>query len=47
MKCLEMVNSWGYAYANRIFIVAEGHDVFRLGVIAVGGKMIPSGSLSL
>jgi hypothetical protein len=35
-----------YAYTNGFVVSAEGLDVFRLGVIATGGKMNSSGNLS-
>jgi hypothetical protein len=39
-------SSWGYAYVNGVRVLAEGLDVFRLGRIAIGGKMNPPGNLS-
>jgi hypothetical protein len=36
----------GCAYANRIVVLAEGLDMFRLGAIATVGRMIPSGNFS-
>jgi hypothetical protein len=36
----------GCAYTNGIVVLAEGLDMFRLGPIAAGGRMIPSGNLS-
>jgi hypothetical protein len=36
----------GYAYVNGFLALAEGLDVFILGVIAAGGNMNPSGNLS-
>jgi hypothetical protein len=42
-QCLINYN-WGCA--NGIVVLAEGLDVFRLGAIATGGRMIPSGNLS-
>jgi hypothetical protein len=29
----------GCAYANGIFVAAEGLDLFRLGVVATGGRL--------
>jgi hypothetical protein len=37
--------NWGCAYANRIVVLAQGLDMFRLGAIAHDGRMIPSGNL--
>jgi hypothetical protein len=39
-------SSWGYAYANGFVVWAEGLDMFRLGAVAVGGNMNPSGNLT-
>jgi hypothetical protein len=36
----------GCAYANGVFVMAEGLDMFKLGASATGGTMIPSGNLS-
>jgi hypothetical protein len=37
-------HSWNWA--NETFL-AEGLDMFRIGPTATGGKMIPSGNLSI
>jgi hypothetical protein len=34
------------AYADEKVISSQGLDFFRIGVIAAGGRMVPSGSLS-
>lgn len=42
-----MVCNWGHAFANGIFVGAEDPDVFRLGAVATGAKlMIASRKLS-
>jgi hypothetical protein len=38
--------NWQCAYANRIVVLAEGLDVFRLWAIVTGGRMIPSDNFS-
>jgi hypothetical protein len=52
MKCIAGISkicltnhNLGYAYTNGIVVLAEGLDMFRLGPIAFGGRMIPSGNL--
>jgi hypothetical protein len=37
--------NWGSAYTNGIVVLAESLDMFRLGAIAAGGRMITSGNL--
>jgi hypothetical protein len=32
-------SNWGYAYDNGFVVLAEGLDMFKLGVIATGGNM--------
>jgi hypothetical protein len=39
-------SNWGYAYANGFVALGEGLDVFILGAIATGGKMVSSANLS-
>jgi hypothetical protein len=39
-----MYNNWRYAYANGFNVLAEGLDMFRLGVIASGKNMNLSGN---
>jgi hypothetical protein len=36
---------WGYAYTNKLVILAEDLDMSRLGAIATGGRTKPSGNL--
>jgi hypothetical protein len=36
--------NWGCAYANGLVVLVEGIDVFRLGTVAFGEKMNPSGN---
>jgi hypothetical protein len=38
--------NWGCGYANGIVFLAKVLDLFRLGSVVAGGRMIPSGSLS-
>jgi hypothetical protein len=40
-------SNWGYAYANRFVVSAKGLDMFRLGTIATGGNLNPSGNFVL
>jgi hypothetical protein len=49
MKCIAGIGklcftnyNLGYAFANGIFALAEGLDMFRLDPIATGWRMIPS-----
>jgi hypothetical protein len=53
MKCIAGIGklcltnyNLGYAFANGIFVLAEGLDVFRPDPIATVWRMIPSGNLS-
>jgi len=53
MKCITGIgkgslknSKWGFAYAGRFDILAEGHVMFRLGATASGRKMNLSGNLS-
>jgi hypothetical protein len=45
-KCCLKNHNLGYAYANGIFALVKGLDMFRLGPVATGGQMIPSGNVS-
>jgi hypothetical protein len=39
-------SNWIYVYANGIFVLAEGLDMFGLGPIVSGGRKTPSEILS-
>jgi hypothetical protein len=40
-----IIYNWG-CHANGIVVLVEGLDMIRLGAVATGGRMIPSGNLS-
>jgi hypothetical protein len=38
MKRNRRYNKWRYAYANGFVVLAEGLDMFRLGLLTLAGK---------